>query len=375
VSNAGRTHEYMVVGGGLAGAIAALRLARAGCDVTLFEKERIAHHKVCGEFLSPEAVGYLREAGADPVILGAKEIGCLRLSAKRTVIETDLPFRALSLSRRILDEALLTRALEAGCDVRRGAIVQRLSREADGWSSLLADGTLQRAQHVFLATGKHDLRGWNRPEGEHGDLVGFKMHWRLAAGQTAALRGFMDLFLFEGGYGGLALVEEETANFCLVVRRARLRNLGDWPGLMRALREENALLAERLNGAEAMWPRPLAISAIPYGYLADGECSAWRIGDQAAVIPSFTGDGMSIALHSGALAAEMCVAAKTPDQYQAVLRRQLRSGMFIATLLSQVMVSRAARSLAPAVISLLPRPIEWIARATRIPAKAVYASF
>jgi len=50
------TPENLVVGGGLAGAMAGLRLARAGRSVVLLEKEPGAHHKVCGEFLSPEAV-------------------------------------------------------------------------------------------------------------------------------------------------------------------------------------------------------------------------------------------------------------------------------------------------------------------------------
>ena len=364
----------MVVGGGLAGAMAALRLARAGRDVILLERERSAHAKVCGEFLSPEAVAYLYEAGVDPVSLGATEINRLRLSARRRIVETGLPFRALSLSRRVLDEALLARAAEAGCEVCRGETVQSLSQRGGEWTAMLTEGRTQNAHNVFLATGKHDLRGWNRPEGRHGDLVGFKMHWRLRAGETSALRGFMDLYLFDGGYGGLSLVEEDTANLCLVVRRARLRRLGEWRGLLAALCEENELVARRLAGAEALWPRPLAISSIPYGYLAESERGAWQVGDQAAVIPSFTGDGMAIALHSGALAAEMCMAGKTPAEFAGVVKGQLRSGMTIATFLSQVMVSRAGRELAPALISFLPRPIDWIARTTRIPIQALRLS-
>jgi menaquinone-9 beta-reductase len=363
--------EHMIVGGGLAGAMAALRLARAGHDVVLFEKERSAHHKVCGEFLSPEAVAYLHDAGVDPLQLGAVEIGRLRVSVRRRVTATDLPFRALSLSRHVVDEALLNQAVQAGCDVRRGQAVQQLSRESGEWIAALGDGRIERAKNVFLATGKHDLRGWNRPEGAHAGLVGFKMHWRLGEAATRSLRGFMDLYLFSGGYGGLALIEHECANLCLVVRRERLRHLGDWRGLLAALCAENEFIARTLSGARALWERPLAISSIPYGYLAEESQAAWRVGDQAAVIPSFTGDGMAIALHSGAMAAAMCLAGRTPDEYLHTLQAQLRSGMSIATALSRAMVSRTGRSLAPAMISLLPRPIHWIARATRIPAGAV----
>src|SRR5205814_7758728 len=116
----GPVRENLVIGGGLAGAMVGLRLAAAGRDVLLIEKERAAHHKVCGEFLSPEAVVYLRQAQVDPLGLGATVVEKLRLSAKGRVVETRLPFCALSVSRNVLDADLLARAADVGCDVRAG---------------------------------------------------------------------------------------------------------------------------------------------------------------------------------------------------------------------------------------------------------------
>jgi flavin-dependent dehydrogenase len=363
--------DNLVIGGGLAGGMAALRLAEAGKSVMLMERERTAHHKVCGEFLSPEAVEYLREAGVDPMSLGAVPIDHLRLSARNKVREAPLPFRALSLSRCVLDAALLTRAANEGCIVRRGVAAARLTRNGGSWMAESTDGTIQPARTVFLATGKHDLRGWSRPAGVQCDLVGFKLHWSLNAAQTEALRGCMDLFLFSGGYGGLALVEKDAANLCLVVRRSRLRRLGGWPDVLAALREENALIGRRLAGARALWERPLAISSIPYGYIATRNTGAWCLGDQAAVIPSFTGDGMAIALHSGALAAQMCLDGGSADQHQRMLRAQLRKGMWLATWLSRAMVTTAGRELAPLALAVLPQATGWIARSTRIPHDAL----
>ena len=363
--------ENLVIGAGLAGAMVALRLAAAGRDVLVLEKERDAHHKVCGEFLSPEAVTYLRQAGVDPLHLGATAITKLRISAKARVVEAKLPFCALSVSRSVLDTNLLARAQETGCDVRTGVTVEALSREGQGWTARLSDGTAQFGGNVFLATGKHDLRGWNRPPGRQGDLVGFKLHWRLSPDQTQALRGFMDLFLFDGGYGGIALVENDMANLCLVVRRSRLRILGGWNELLGRLREDNALIAQRLAGAASDWERPLAISSIPYGYLATGECGVWRVGDQAAVIPSFTGDGMAIALHSGALAVDMYLGGKSAAEYQHRLHAQLNRQMVLATALSRAMVSFAGRQLAPSALAMAPRAISWIATSTRIPPHAL----
>ncbi len=363
--------ENLVIGGGPAGAMAAMRLAEAGRSVTLIEKEHGPHDKVCGEFLSREAVAYLHQAGVSPAHLGAAAIRMVRLASGRRVVETALPFRALSLSRRVLDAALLERAASQGCDVKRGACVARLTRDDDTWFVHLGNGEKLRARTVFLACGKHDLHGWNRAGGVQGDLIGFKLHWRLMRSQTDALREAMELFLFSGGYGGLSLIEEDRANLCLVVRRAVLRVVGGWNGLLAAIAAENRHLRQRLQGAETTWARPLAISPIPYGYLAERAGGLWRVGDQAAVIPSFTGDGMSIALHSAALAAQMYLSGKGTEEYSRTLRTQLGRPMRLATWLSQAMVTAGGRRAAPPLLSLLPRAMQWIAAATRIPDQAL----
>jgi flavin-dependent dehydrogenase len=350
-----------------------MRLAATGREVTLLERERAAHHKVCGEFLSHEAVEYLHQAGIDPITLGAAPLRYTRLSVKRKIVEAALPFTALSLSRYVLDEAMLGRAADSGCNVQRGAFVESLTSRNNMWFAELRDGDSWCAPTVFLANGKHDLRGLNRKQGAQSDLIGFKMHMRLAPAQTDALREFMELFLFPGGYGGLSLVEGDAANFCLVVRRSALHTTGGWTELLAALQNENPHLAERLRGAMPLWDRPLAISSIPYGYLAGRPFGLWSVGDQAAVIPSFTGDGMSIALHSAALAASMYIADESTEDYYRELHTHLSRRMNLATALSRAMVTSVGRSLAPLGLALIPQAIGWIASWTRIPLQTMVA--
>jgi flavin-dependent dehydrogenase len=367
VKGTSKAADHLVIGGGLAGSMAALRLAAAGREVTILERERAAHHKVCGEFLSPEAVDYLALAGVSPLSLGAQAIRFVRLSSKQRVVESTLPFTALSLSRCVLDEAL-----QHGCKVERGAFVESLIARDGLWHAQLRGGESWRAPTVFLANGKHDLRGLERKPGTHGDLVGFKLHWRLAPAQTEALRDYMDLFLFPGGYGGLSLVEGDVANFCLVVRRSTLRGKGGWPELLWAIQDENRHISQRLRGASPLWERPLAIASIPYGHLAGRLDGLWCVGDQAAVIPSFTGDGMSIALHSAALAAQMFLGGETADCYHRAMRAHLKRGMGVATVLSRSIVTSPGRTLAFIGFSVFPHALNWIAKSTRIPEKAMH---
>jgi menaquinone-9 beta-reductase len=146
-----------------------------------------------------------------------------------------------------------------------------------------------------------------------------------------------------------------------------LQRAGGWARLLEWICAGNGQLRERLDGAEPLWERPLAVGWIPYGYVAR-ECDGmWRVGDQAAVIPSFTGDGMAIALHSGAQAAEMHLAGARAEVYLQRLARQLRRGMMLASAVAGVMVNPERQWLMPKLMPMLPFAMRWIAAGTRIP--------
>jgi flavin-dependent dehydrogenase len=357
----------LVIGGGPAGAALATRLARAGREVVLVEREAGPVHKVCGEFLSREAGLYLAALGLDLPTLGAVPIHALRLCTRGVALTVPLPFTASSLSRRVLDEALLMRAAAAGATIRRGAKVQALSRRGVGFTARLDDGSLIEAGAAFLATGKHDLHGHKRPSGLQDDLVAFKLHWRLAKSQAAELDRHVELILFDGGYAGLEPVEGGHANLCLLVRRRRLLALGQrWDKLQEAMRAESPHLAARLAGAEPCWARPLALSAIPYGHVRHRADGIWRLGDQAAVIPSFSGDGMSIALHSAELAATSYLAGGDAGTYQRRLARDVTGQVLLATLLSQGLVRRHGQAALGAAARLWPGLVSKVALHTRV---------
>jgi flavin-dependent dehydrogenase len=364
------TGELLIVGGGLAGAGLAIPLAEAGWRVTLVEREPGPHDKVCGEFLSGEAGLYLRALGIDPAALGAVPIGRVRIVGRGRDAVVDLPFAASSLSRRVLDEALLTRAVAAGVTLHRGRRVMALD---DGFIARLDDGTHLTAAQVALATGKHDLRGHRRPPGRQNDLVGFKRHFRLGPEQASALAGHVELMLFADGYAGLEPIEHGLANLCLVVRQSRLAALGGtWPALLGHVTAGVPLLGRRLAGAEGMGARALAISTIPYGYVAaPAQPGLWRLGDQAAVIPSFSGDGMSIALHSARLAADHLIAGRSSAAFQARLAADVGAQVRRATILSRALVHPSARIGLLLAARVLPGLMDLVARATRVPERAL----
>lgn len=350
--------QIVIAGGGLAGAAAACALARAGVPVTVLERSTGPSDKICGEFLSHEAQHYLQRLGIDLLDLGGHVITRVRLVRGADVVQSDLPFRGLGLSRRVLDEALLDHAAALGAEVRRGETVACLAPEMR-----------------FLATGKHDLRTARRalsapPE----PLVGFKTYLRLTPAQTKALSGTVEVMLFDHGYAGLQRVEGGRANLCLLVHRAYLAEVGGtWAALLAALRRASRHLWTRLLGAEELLARPLTIAHVPYGFIhkpTPGE-TVYRLGDQACVIPSFTGDGMSMTLHSAALAVRCHCSGVAPEAYHRRLARDVGGPIRRAGAFYRLGRWNAGQGALMRILGLWPGLLGMAAAATRVPRPAL----
>ena len=113
------THrEMIVIGGGPAGAATAIRAARLGIAVTVFEKGDHGRDKVCGDGLTPRAVGALNDL--DIELQEAHQIQGLRMIAGTKTRELDWPETSRFPShgavwpRRQLDAALMDAAAAHG---------------------------------------------------------------------------------------------------------------------------------------------------------------------------------------------------------------------------------------------------------------------
>jgi flavin-dependent dehydrogenase len=360
--------EVLILGGGVAGCAVSIALARKGRSVTLIEREPTPRHKVCGEFLSGEALEDLQVLGIDVASLGAVPLNYVRLAAARRAAQAPLPFPAASLTRRTLDTALIAEAVAAGVSVERGRSVQSLScSTANVWQATLDDGTIREAPTVFLATGKHDLRGHSRPKDPH-QWVAFKMYYRLSAAQTADLAEASELTLYSGGYGGIQPVEDGITNFCCVVQRRYFARAGlRWEGLLAKMQQDCPHLAMRLDGAEPLLDKPLTITHIPYGYIRRAtEAGLYCIGDQAAVIPSFTGDGVSIALHTARRAAAAYLAGEPASIFQPKLRSAMLPQMRLAEFAADGLNNAFARAVLPFCLRVWPGAMRVTATLTRV---------
>jgi len=361
-----RRTPALIVGGGPAGSAAAIALAQAGTRALLLERSRGDEDALCGGFLSWRTLRTLARIGVEPDSLNRHRITHARLFAGGVRRAAMLPYPALAVSRRRLDALLLTRAASVA-SVERGVAV----RAVEHGIVRLADGSRIAAESLFLATGKHDLRGFGRPVKARGADPTLGLRVRLAPRpRLAALVGdAIELHLFRGGYGGLVLQEDGSANLCLAVHRSRLVEAGSPAALLDGLGREAPALGERLAfmAADATID---AIANVPYGWRSrDGTAGLFRLGDQAGVIPSLAGEGMGIALASGLAAAEAHAhaGAAASLRWQPHFARMIARPMVVAGLVRDL----AESGVAPVLAGLLPAAaIRAIARATRLPSGA-----
>src|SRR3569623_2729343 len=200
-----RRTPALLVGGGPAGAVAALTLARAGAPHLLVERSSETGDALCGGFLSWRTLETLRAIGIARDALNRDDIRRLRLFAGRHWAAARLPRPALAVSRRRLDALLLDDAIAAGAAVERGVAV----RTVDGGAARLADSGEAAGDALFLATGKHDLRGVARPAPVARDpALGLRVRLGPRERLDRLVGGTLELHLFDRGYAGLARQED-----------------------------------------------------------------------------------------------------------------------------------------------------------------------
>ena len=150
----------IVVGGGPAGALAALALAGRGVDVALLDKKRFPRDKPCGGGIRhgvyarfPDLAETFRSK------IAVHEVHRVLMespSGHAVVAARDTPLY-LTMRRTELDAALLAEARVAGARVIEGARVSDVERTASGVVVRCVDGASLRAQVVIGADGVNSV--------------------------------------------------------------------------------------------------------------------------------------------------------------------------------------------------------------------------
>ncbi len=357
--------DAIAIGGGLAGSAFALELARHGARTAVIERTPHAQLKVCGDFLSAEAQHLLAYLGLEMAGMGATHIETFRLVTGKQSATATLPFAGAGLSRLTLDEALLKAAQEAGAEIIRGEGVTALEPVGAQVAVRTGSRTVE-AECAALATGKHNLRGWPRTPG---DMTAYKIQLSLSQEASRALDGVVQLVSYRGGYIGACNVENEEATICWLMDARAMKEVGpEWTAHLDYISGHSPAIGDLLAGGRFLSARPAAVSSIPYGYMRRAVIApnVYPVGDQLSVIPSFTGDGTSLALASGLAAARAVLGNRTAQGFQSELLERISMQFFWARAVDVTFKSGITRALGVAAMGTFPPLAGLVASLTRV---------
>jgi len=328
-----KTVDIAVIGAGPAGAAAAIQAARLGASVAVFEKAAYGRDKVCGDGLTPRAVGALNELKID--MTDAHHIDGLRMIANSTRRELDWPTTTRFPShgavwpRRRLDAALIDAAAEAGAEIIWETEVLPIM-DGDRVTGVEAGNERWEAGLVVIATGA---------PGQVARMVGATKVANEPFG--LAIRSYVEsprhadrhleahLTMRDGngnsvpGYGWMFPAGDGTVNIGVgalnTMKGFKGLNLNTLIDLYHAQVREEWEIGPYLEKPRA--------SRLPMSTQRRHGPGWVAIGDAAGLINPMNGEGIDYSLESGMLAADLFITdpLTAPDRYDALIGERFDS--------------------------------------------------
>ena len=308
--------DVAIVGAGPAGSTLAAILARRGASVALIDRDTFPRDKVCGEFLSYDALPIIDDFGLD--LSSAPRISRCRIVGRRRTFEFEFPQTARGVSRLRLDDLLVRHAVAAGAQALESCSASAISRER-----VETDRGEIRARVVVGAWGR-----WGRFDQQlnrkfvtdrgHRNF-GFKRHYRGDGSDV------IELYSFEKGYVGVSAIENGETNICGLVHAARLAgHKGKWEAFIDEIRREEPHVDAMYARYEPAQDAFLSSEPVIFRGRSAVEQGIFLIGDASGIIDPLTGSGMAMALQSAVLVAPFVLDALVGKRDERKYERQHR---------------------------------------------------
>jgi len=293
--------DVLIVGGGLAGLVSALELARAGFGVTLVERKTYPFHKVCGEYISNEVRPYIESLGIDLNGLDAARIDKFWLSAPSgKLLKSPLDLGGFGVSRYVLDEQLYRLGLAAGVDFWLGQSVETVDFTNDQFRVGLSNGDDLTARLVLGTFGKRSKLDKTLDRAfmlQPSPYVGVKYH----ISGIDFPKDVIALHNFPDGYCGMSAIENDKYCLCYLTTRANVRTHGTIPAMEQAVLYQNPHLRAVFEESTFLYDRPEVINEVSFAPKQAVENHVLMAGDAAGLITPLCGNGMAMAIHGAKL--------------------------------------------------------------------------
>jgi len=350
-------YDLIVVGAGPAGSACAITAARAGAKVLLLEKDHFPRQKVCGEFISPESLGLLHGFLQDGRFQSCASVVSSRIYLDNKILALPVSPAAQSIPRFDLDPALFGAAQNAGATGCEGVAVGEVRR--DEVFHVRTPNNSYSARAVVNATGRWSKLTQSDIAGKD-TWIGLKAHFTEPSPPQT-----VDLYFFSGGYGGVTPVGPNSVNACAMVRADAAHTLED-------VFAKEPRLFQRSRAWQPLFP-PVTTSPLYFREPETESDGMFLAGDAAGFIDPFAGDGISLALQSGTLAAQSivpflhgsCSLEQAHQQYHAAYRKRFAPAFRNAARLRSALAAPKWIRSAALTFAAMPGVGKMLIKATR----------
>lgn len=299
--------DVIILGAGPAGAVAALTLARAGCQTLLLDRRPFPRDKCCGDALSPLSRNLLIELRLWDALNPLAE----STEKARLYLPDSLPLQLIYpfnfLRREVFDARLATAAVESGAVFRLGK-GDKVTERSELVEVELADSSILRAKYLVLATGVENRlavsAGLFPSEPPNG--FGLRRYYHLTEENKKALIPTVLLFPHSNGFGWIWPVGDDLVNVGLGFTAANVKNYKIGLDQFRSMINEDKRMKAVLGDAEPVGP--IAGGWMRMGFQLKGAAARGRVftvGDAASLACKVDGGGIFAAMWSGRTAGEM----------------------------------------------------------------------
>jgi menaquinone-9 beta-reductase len=311
--------NHVIIGAGMAGMSAAMRLLDAGIQPTILDAGHFPSHKVCGEFFSPECLPLLEEWGMTPV----QEIRRVEFHVDSLCFSFNLPYPARSESHYTFDSRFLQKLEERGAVVRTGVRVEKMLDDR----VILEDGEEIFFTSLFIGTGRLSKSALRFP------YVGMKANLRRE--EVDCLK----MCIVPGGYYGMSPVGSGEVNVAYLALKetAKAPFEGEW-------------MEVRVPSFGIEKPLP--------------QKNVFFIGDALARIPPCAGDGLAMGITGGVMAADFAINNQWDGYLEAWMNRY-RKRLRWAGLVHQLMLRPALAKKALQGLNAFPTGFSFLFHRTR----------
>ncbi len=296
--NTYRMFDVIIVGGGLAGLVNAIRLGRRGFRVAVFEKNTYPFHKVCGEYISNETLDFFHnDLKINPFDYGAVALNEFRLTSPQgNAFTVGLELGGFGISRYTLDHVLFEHAQKLGVRFFLSTKITEIGQENTGYFVRTSKLEKYNSRILIGAYGKRshlDKKLRRKFFQKRSPYVGVKYHIRtdLHSDTQIALHNFVD------GYCGISRIEAGKYCLCYLTTRQNLRKTGTIQNLENQVLKRNPFLKELFERSEFLYEKPAVINEISFAAKTQTENGILMCGDSAGMITPLCGNGMSMAIH------------------------------------------------------------------------------